>query len=204
MRAGEIPAEGLLKWKGRVIIMNDYVIRMARLQDADAIAEIYRPYILETAITFEYEQVSAQAFTERIKNVQKQFPWLVCEQDGRVVGYAYCSRFKERAAFAWDCECSVYIHKDYHRRGIAGALYTKLFQLVREQGYFNIYALITHPHESSEALHKKFGFTEEGIYKNTGYKMGKWWDLLVMVKRLRSFEETPQMPKPISEIYDFE
>jgi phosphinothricin acetyltransferase len=174
---------------------------MARIEDAEAIAQIYRPYILETAITFEYEEVSAQTFAERMKNVQKQYPWLVCEYDGRVVGYAYCSRFKERAAFSWDCECSVYIHKDYHRRGIAGALYTKLFELVREQGYFNIYALITHPHESSEALHRKFGFTEVGIYKNTGYKMEKWWDLIVMEKQLRSFEEIPKMLKPIGEIY---
>lgn len=182
--------------------MNDYIIRMAKSEDAGAIAQIYRPYILETAITFEYEEVDAGTFCRRMKKVQKQFPWLVCEMDQRIVGYAYCSEFMERAAYAWDCECSVYIDKNYHRRGIAGALYERLFELVKEQGYFNIYALITYPNESSEALHKKFGFIRVGIYPNTGYKLGKWWDLQVMVKTLRSFDEIPQTPRPIGEIYD--
>jgi phosphinothricin acetyltransferase len=175
---------------------------MATEDDVDAIMDIYRPYILETAITFEYEEISKEAFLERMRTVQKQFPWLVCEQEGKVIGYAYCSKFKERAAFGWDCECSVYIHKEAHRKGVATALYNKLFELIKEQGYYNIYALITYPHESSIALHKKFGFTEVGIYEKTGYKMGIWWDLIVLVKRLRSFEENPVMPKSIHELSD--
>jgi L-amino acid N-acyltransferase YncA len=180
--------------------MSDLVIRMATLEDAAAIVSIYEPYILNTSITFEYEPVSVEAFQKRMENVMKQFPWLVCGVDGKVVGYAYCARFKERAAFDWDCECSVYIDEQYHRRGIGTALYHRLFDLVKEQGYYTIYSLITYSHKSSVELHKKFGFTEVGVYEKTGYKFNQWWDLLVMEKRLRNFEEKPVKPRSIHEI----
>jgi phosphinothricin acetyltransferase len=173
---------------------------MATLKDASAIASIYEPYIRNTAITFEYDPVSAEEIQKRMGSVMKQFPWLVYEKDGRVLGYAYCSRFKERAAFDWDCECSVYIDEKEHRKGIASELYDKLFELVRLQGYFNIYALITYSHESSISLHRKFGFTEVGVYKKTGYKFGQWWDLMVMEKRLRDFNEAPEKPKSYFEM----
>lgn len=181
--------------------MNDYIIRMATEEDAEAILAIYEPYILNTAITFEYETISVATMKERIETVQKQLPWLVYEVGGKVLGYAYCAKFKERAAFSWDCECSVYIEEKEHRRGIATALYTKLFELVQKQGYYTIYALITYSHESSIALHRKFGFTEVGIYQKTGYKMGQWWDLLVMEKRIHNLEVLPkQQPSSIHDI----
>ncbi len=180
--------------------MSNLVIRMATLEDAAALLSIYQPYILNTAITFEYEPLTLEAFQKRMEHILVQFPWLVCEVEGEIVGYAYCSRFKERAAFDWDCECSVYIDEKYHRRGIATELYHKLFELVKEQGYYTIYSLITYSHQSSVELHKKFGFTEVGVYEKTGYKFDRWWDLLVMEKRLKSFEETPVKPKSIHEI----
>lgn len=177
-------------------------IRLATLEDAPSIYAIYEPYILNTSITFEYDPVPLDVFQKRLEKVLQQFPWLVYEREGRILGYAYCSLFKERAAFAWDCECSVYIDEKAHRQGIASALYTKLFELIEKQGYYNIYALITYHHESSMELHKKFGFTEVGVYEKTGYKMGQWWDLLVMEKRLRSFEVGPVPPKPFYEVYN--
>jgi phosphinothricin acetyltransferase len=182
--------------------MSERRIRMATLDDAPAIVAIYEPYILNTAITFEYDPVPVEVYRKRMETVLQQFPWLVCEEEGVIVGYAYCSRFKERAAFDWDCECSVYIDEKAHRRGIATELYRKLFELITQQGYYNIYALITYSHNSSVELHKKFGFTEVGVYQKTGYKMGQWWDLLVLEKRIHSFEETPQKPRSIHEIWD--
>lgn len=101
-------------------------------------------------------------------------------------------------------ESSVYVDQKYHGKGIATMLYEKLFELVKEQGYYTVYALITYPHDSSVALHKKFGFTEVGIYRNTGFKMGQWWDLIVMEKRLKSFEGIPEKPKLLHEISDLE
>jgi len=190
--------------KGMDINMSNYIIRMATLQDAAAIQAIYEPYILNTSITFEYEPVSLQSFQHRMEIVLKDFPWLVCELDGKVVGYAYCSRFKERAAFDWDCECSVYIDLNYHRRGIATLLYDKLFELVEQQGYYTIYSLITNSHTSSIELHKRYGFEETGIYRKTGFKLGEWWDLLVMEKRIRTLDSNPQKPKTIHELINFD
>jgi phosphinothricin acetyltransferase len=180
--------------------MSELKIREATEKDAAAILAIYEPYILNTAITFEYVTISLEVMLQRMRTVQEQFPWLVCEIDGEVVGYAYCSRFKERAAFDWDCECSVYVNEKAHRKGVATALYEKLFELVTEQGYYTIYSLITNSHGSSIALHKKFGFNEVGVYEKTGYKFGQWWDLLVMEKRIHSFEETPERPKAYKEL----
>jgi phosphinothricin acetyltransferase len=180
--------------------MSDAVIRMATLKDAEAILKIYEPYILETAITFEYDPVPVEVFRKRMEGVLSQFPWLVYEKDGVILGYAYCARFKERAAFNWDCECSVYIDQKAHRQGIATALYNRLFELVKQQGYYTIYALITYHHESSMELHKKFGFTEVGVYPKTGYKFGQWWDLLVMEKRIHEPDLSPIPPKSIHEI----
>ena len=180
--------------------MSELIIRMARPKDAKAILAIYEPYILETAITFEVDIIPLEIFEDRMSKVQKQFPWLVGEKEGKIVGYAYCSSHYERAAFAWDCECSVYIAKESHHQGIATALYTKLFQLIAKQGYYNIYSLIAVPHESSVALHKKFGFTEVGTYLKTGYKLGTWWDLLILEKRLCSFDQKPTKPWSIHEI----
>ncbi len=191
---------GTTAWCSKNKAGEEFIIRMATLEDAASIYAIYEPYIMNTAITFEYDPVPLDSFHQRIASVLKQFPWLVCEKEGRILGYAYCGRFKERAAFDWDCECSVYIDEKEHRRGIATMLYQKLFELVYAQGYYTIYALITHSHATSIALHKKFGFTELGVYENTGYKFGQWWGLLVMEKRLRSFEEEPKKPKTIHEV----
>ncbi len=164
--------------------MSEVIIRMADSADAEAIYKIYEPYILNTVITFEYDKVPLEQFRERIKKVTEKFPWLVCTVEGAVAGYAYCSPHLERAAFGWDCECSVYLDENYHRRGIGTALYEALFNIVKKQGFYNIYSLICVPHESSVALHKKYGFTEVGTYYNTAYKLGQWRHLLVMEKRL--------------------
>lgn len=188
------------KFEGMGINMNNHTIRMATLEDASEIQEIYEPYVLNTSITFEYEPVSLEEFRVRMANILKEFPWLVYELDGKVVGYAYCSRFKERAAFDWDCECSVYIDMAYHRRGIASALYKELFDYIEAQGYYTVYSLITASHASSIELHKRFGFKEICLYPRTGYKLGEWWDLLVMEKRLREVETVPQRPKSIHQI----
>ncbi len=182
--------------------MKEHHIRMAKVEDAEAIQAIYEPYVLNTSITFEYETVSLEMFQNRMVNVLKEFPWLVYELDNKIVGYAYCTKFKERAAFDWDCECSVYIDQNYHRKGIASALYEELFKLVEMQGYYTIYSLITGSHTSSIELHKRFGFKETCFYPKTGYKMGEWWDLLVMEKRLRELSQNPIKPLNIHNLLD--
>ncbi len=180
--------------------MSEIIIRMATLEDAEAIYKIYEPYILNTVITFEYDKVPVETFRERIVNIMEKFPWLVCSIDGAIAGYAYCSPHLERAAFGWDCECSVYLDEKFHRRGIGTALYDALFNIIKSQGFYNIYSLICVPHESSVALHKKYGFTEVGTYYNTAYKLGQWRHLLVMEKKLKDAIEEPKPIVPINNI----
>lgn len=181
--------------------MSQVTIRMATIDDAEAMYNIYEPYILNTVITFEYDKVPIQEFRERIKNVMLKFPWLVCIIDGVMAGYAYCSPHLVRAAFGWDCECTVYLSEKYQGRKIGTALYEALFQIVKNQGYFNIYSLICVPNDSSVFLHKKFGFTEVGTYYNTAYKLGEWRHLLVMEKGL---QETIGVPKPTVPFYQLD
>lgn len=166
-------------------------IRMADLEDAKEIYGIYEPYILNTVVSFEYDKVPLEVFKERIQKITGKYPWLVYTVEGEIAGYAYCSLHRERAAYAWDCECSVYIKDTYHKKGIGTALYKALFELAEAQGVYNIYSLICVPNEGSVALHKKFGFNELGTYSSTAYKFGEWRDLLVMEKRLREPKGAP-------------
>lgn len=180
--------------------LKNYKIRIASLQDAREIYQIYEPYILNTPITFETEPIPLEAFQERMNKVLNKFPWLVCERDGRIIGYAYASLYRERAAFAWDCECSVYIKEGEHHKGIATLLYNKLFDILKDQGYYRVYSLITYPNEGSVGLHKKFGFTEIALLKNTGYKLGAWRDMIVLEKELVPISENPKPTKTYLEI----
>lgn len=180
--------------------MKPITIRMAVLEDAEDILNIYEPYILNTVITFEYDRIPVPAFEERMKGIMRQFPWLVCHIDGKPAGYAYCSPHLERAAFAWDCECTVYLAEEYQGMGIASALYQALFDLVKMQGYYNIYALICDSNKGSIDFHLKHGFREIGTYYNTGFKLGEWRNLVVLEKKLRPFVGTPEPVLPIREL----
>lgn len=153
-------------------MMKKVIVRIATSEDAPSLLAVYEPYIRETAITFEYEVPSAAEFAQRIRSVSPGFPWIVCEIDGQTAGYAYASRFRPRAAFQWDAEVSIYLCESCHRLGIASALYACMEEFLTQQGYFNLYALITHPHPASEGFHAHRGFRPLGIYKATGYKFG--------------------------------
>ena len=159
-------------------------IRQARPEDAAVLAGIYAPYVRDTAITFEYDPPDAAEFARRIRKTQEQFPYLVCEVDGKPQAYAYASHFHERAAFQWDAELSVYVAACAQQRGIGRALYACLIAFLQEQGYSTLYALITVPNDNSERLHAKLGFERAALYPRTGYKFGQWRDMIVMEKRL--------------------
>lgn len=171
-------------------------IRAAVLGDAEEILEIYRPYIEETTVTFEYETPSLEEFKDRMRKVMEKYPWLVWEEGGQILGYAYAGDFRSRMAFSWDCELSVYLRMDARGRGIGSRLYQELLEILRELGYFNAYALICVPNEESEGLHDKLGFYEEGRYQKVGYKFRQWLDLSCRVKRLQGESEKPvSLPK---------
>lgn len=152
-------------------------IRLATLDDAECILEIYKPYVLETPISFETEVPSIQEFRERLAEKLGKFPWLVFERDGEILGYAYAGPFKNRRAYAWSVESTVYVQRGLHRSGLGKALYGKLIEVVKHQGAVNVIGGITLPNDASVGLHEHFGFVPVARFRDAGFKMGKWWDV---------------------------
>lgn len=167
-------------------------IRFATIDDAEKILSIYEPYIKNTAITFEYEVPSLEEFSSRIKNICKDYPYLVYEVDEKIVGYAYANRAMSRAAFNWNAELSIYIDENYRGQGAGKTLYSALLKILTHQNIVNVYALVVSPNSGSEKLHKYFGFKEIGLHHNTGYKLGKWHDLSYLCKIISNFGNPPK------------
>ena len=171
------------------------MIRNAEQCDVQRLLDIYSTYVLETSFTFEYAVPSLGDFSARIEDVQKQYPWLVCELGGVVIGYAYASQVFKRAAYQWNAELSIYIDKNYHGRGIATAFYHCLEELLLQQGYYNLYAVITSSNKNSLALVDKLGFVQTGHYKNVGFKLGSWHDVLWLTKTVKeAIDDKPAVP----------
>jgi phosphinothricin acetyltransferase len=147
------------------------------LRDASACAAIYEPYVRTTAISFEDQAPTAEQLGERIERFQQSHQWLVAEDDGQVVGYAYGCPHRERAAYRWAADVSVYVERQRQRRGYGRALYRELLTLLAGQGFYIACAGITLPNEASVALHEALGFTPVGVYRRIGYKLGSWWDV---------------------------
>ncbi len=152
-------------------------IRVATVADAPEVASIYRPYVEHTAISFETEPPDEVEIARRMKATLEKYPWLVCEEAGRLLGYAYATEHKTRAAYRWAADVSVYLHQDAHRRGLGRGLYTALFALLRVQGLVNAYAGITLPNPKSVGLHEGLGFRSVGVYERVGFKFDAWLDV---------------------------
>ena len=158
--------------------METILLRQACPEDAQAVLDIYAPYIRNTNITFEYEVPSLSEFRKRMEGIMEGYPYLVCEIDGVMAGYAYAHRYKERAAYQWDAELSVYLREDYARRGIGRAFYTALMEILKEQNVRNVYGIVTSPNPPSEALHAlPWASRLFGVSQKTGYKLGRWIDV---------------------------
>jgi phosphinothricin acetyltransferase len=149
-------------------------IRLAERRDVAGILEIYAPFILHTAVTFEEIVPDEESFWKRIQEIMEELPYLVCEIDGRIAGYAYASAYRSRASYRWTKEVSVYVHPDFHRKKIADALYTSLNELVRYQGIADLLAIITMPNIPSVAFHEHFGYVKCGEFSKVGYKLDEW------------------------------
>lgn len=149
----------------------------SQVRDAPAIADIYGEFVRETAISFESVPPTPDEFAARIERIQATHPWLVAELGGRVVGFAYGSPHRERAAYRWAADVSVYIESASHRRGVGRALCEDLFDMLRAQRLLMACAGITLPNDASVALHESFGFVPIGVYRRIGYKAGAWRDV---------------------------
>ena len=152
-------------------------VRPAVAGDAAACAEIYRPYVLDTAITFETDVPTVEEMARRIVDAQVMHEWLVSEVDGAVTGFAYAHQLNSRSAYQWSVETSVYVARDRQRCGSGRMLYTELLRRLTERGFRRAFACIAHPNEASYALHEAFGFRRAGRYSRVGWKLGTWHDV---------------------------
>lgn len=173
-------------------------IRLARVGDAAEIAAIYAPSVTRAAISFETEPPTAEMIAERIAHTIPTYPWLVSEDSGAVMGYAYASQHRSRAAYQWSVDVSVYIHERWRGQGLGRTLYTRLFALLRAQGYANIYAGIALPNPGSVGLHEAMGMTPVGIYRHVGYKLGAWHDVGWWEGALQSPPDPPMPPRQLT------
>lgn len=172
-------------------------IRFATPRDAEAMLEIYAPYVKGTAVTFEYEVPSIEGFRGRVESILQTYPWLAAEEDGLLLGYAYAGPYRSRAAFQWDAEGSIYLRPQAQGTGLAAPLYRCLMELLELQGVRNLYGCITHPNPASEAFHRKMGFTDLAVFPKAGYKLGQWWDVLWNFRPLGEKHSPPCPFRPI-------
>ena len=175
-------------------------VRQATVQDLPRILEIYAPYVKNTAISFEHTVPTLEDFTRRFLGITAQFPWLVWEEDGTVLGYAYGSLPFERAAYQWSAESSIYLSPESCGKGIGKKLYTALEQCLQKQGYRKVYAIITTANEPSVAFHRAVGYRHTATMPDCGYKFGKWYGTIWMEKELNTWESPPCTPVPIYEV----
>lgn len=175
-------------------------LRLATKEDLSAMLGIYSYYVSETVVSLEYVPPTLSEFERRFDTFTVQFPWIVFEADGEIVGYAYAHRFHDRAAYDWSAECTVYIKNGLQRNGIGRALYTCLLNILRLQGYRTAVAIICVPNENSEALHKYFGFTNSGVVCNAGYKASEWRSAAWYVLALSDYPAEPAPPLPIGKV----
>ena len=175
-------------------------IRLARESDAAALADIYAPVVRDTTISFEMTPPDAAEMAARIAKTLAMFPWLVWDEGGRAVGYAYASKHREREAYQWSVDVSCYVHPDFRGRGLGRALYGRLFPVLEAQGFQTAFAGIALPNAASVALHESMGFTPIGIYKEVGWKLGAWRDTGWWQRRIGHAVPDPLPPRPLGSL----
>ena len=188
---------------------SSYSIRLATADDAEALLDIYRYYVEKTAITYEYEVPTVSEFKGRIEKVLEDFPYLVVEEVSsgnnsanagttKIVGYAYASKFHERAAYQWCVEMSIYLDKDCKRNGLGRALYEELEKRLKDMGILNLYSCIGYPEKEDEYLtydsvrfHEKMGYKLIGHFHKCGFKFNTWYDMVWMEKIIGEHGDEP-------------
>jgi L-amino acid N-acyltransferase YncA len=178
------------------------LIRLAEPGDGPALAEIYRPAVADNATSFELDPPDGGEMARRAAKCMERTPWLVYEREGSVLGYAYAGTHRERAAYQWSVEVSAYVHHDFHKQGIARALYASLFAALVLQGFRNAYAGVTLPNDASVKLHTAVGFTPVGVYRGIGYKFGAWHDVAWFARALGPRDVSPAPPRLLGECRD--
>lgn len=184
-----------------------YTLRLAKPDDAEKLLEIYAPFVISSDrtlsdVSFEYEVPSVEEFTERIKNISAHYPYIVCELDGRLLGYVYAHPYIQRAAYQWGAEVTIYLAPAGQGRGLGKVMYAALEALLRLQGIVVTYACITASNEHSVKMHEACGYKIVGTFNNTGFKHGHWLDMVWMEKVIADYPAQPELLKKIGELPD--
>jgi len=175
------------------------LIRLARATDAAGIASIYRHYVDHTRISFEEQAPDPQEMARRLSGDRPSYhPWLVAEDDGRILGYAASSPFRTRPAYRWTVETGIYLAPDATGRGLGRQLLSPLLEMLERQGYVAAIGAIALPNDASVALHEKLGFTHTGTYRGVGFKLGEWLDVGLWEKDLAPRGAEPREPAPFA------
>ncbi len=178
------------------------LIRLATAQDATQIRAIYAPIVTYTNFSFELTPPTVSELRQRMSKTLERMPWLSCDLDGVVAGYAYATPHRVRVAYQWSVEVVVYVHEQHRQRGVARALYRSLFALLRLQGYYNAFAGITLPNEPGARLHQSLGFQPVGVYRAVAYKRGAWHDVEWYQLVLQEHANNPPVPTVLPRLVD--
>lgn len=189
--------------------MNSNVsIRMATEADAEEILKIYSPYVTDTAISFEYEIPSVEEFSSRIRNTLKMYPYIVALEEKQIIGYAYASAFKERAAYNWAVETTIYLKHDCRGKGLGKKLYHALEDILKRQNIINLNACIAYTSvenayldNTSMTFHEHLGYSKAAHFTKCGYKFGTWYDMIWMEKLIGEHPDSPDPVIPITEVF---
>ena len=184
-------------------------IQVASVEDAEELLAIYAPYVEKTAITFEYEVPSVEEFKGRIAHVLQRFPYLKAVEDGKILGYAYVSPFKERAAYGWSVEASIYVDENVKHKGVGRKLHEVLEAVLKEQGILNMEACIGYPEVEDEYLdknsvnfHAHMGYRMVGEFKKCGYKFDRWYNMVWMEYIIGEHQAHMTAPESFPQIRD--
>lgn len=169
-----------------------YKIRQVQLSDAEQILRVYAPFITDTCISFEYVVPNLEEFTKRIETISNEYPYLVLEEDGEIVGYAYAHRYLERVAYSWDVEVTIYLAPQVQGKGLGVILYGALEKLMALQNIKNLYSCITGDNVHSIEMHHAIGYELVGTFPKAGFKHDRWLDVVWMAKVIGEKESAPQ------------
>ncbi len=180
--------------------MKTYKIRWGLECDCDAIAAIYAPYVTDSVVSFEEVAPDGEEMWKRMQKSFEKHAWLVCECEGAVAGFAYAGVHRQRKAYQWVAETSIYVHEDHRKEGVATALYNALHEVLREQGYVLTYAGMTLPNIPSKGFHENFGYEPFAVYENSGFKFGQWHSTGWWRRPLCDLPAQPQEIKTIRQL----
>jgi len=175
------------------------IIRLIKSTDIPEILEIYKPFV-SSSITPEYDLESLQEFSTKIKSIFEYYPVLVCEVNGKIVGYTYANKYRVAQGHLWSAESTIYLSPGYYGKGVAKNLYQSLFAILKLQNFINVFAGIVLPNKRSEMFHENSGFQKVGIFKKGIYKLGNWYDVKWLQLSLAEHIKYPSLPKSLKEI----